>query len=63
MADYTVSMSPVQRGAPASSCVACGECLAKCPQHLDIPNFLARVKETRGVILVRLRVFAYLCFG
>ena len=48
MADYTVSMSPVQRGAPASSCVACGECLAKCPQHLDIPNFLARVKETRG---------------
>ena len=61
MADYTVSMSPVQRGAPASSCVACGECLAKCPQHLDIPNFLARVKETRGVILVRLRVFAYLC--
>ena len=28
MADYTVSMSPVQRGDPASSCIACGECLA-----------------------------------
>ncbi len=25
MADYTVSMSPVQRGDPASSCIACGE--------------------------------------
>ena len=48
MADYTVSMSPVQRGDPASSCVACGECLAKCPQHLDIPNLLARVKEAMG---------------
>ena len=48
LSDYTVSMSPVQRGDPASSCVACGECLAKCPQHLDIPNLLARVKETMG---------------
>ena len=48
MADYTVSMSPVQRGAPASSCVSCGECLAKCPQHLDIPNLLAKVKESMG---------------
>ena len=48
IADYTVSMSPVQRGDPASSCVACGECLAKCPQHLDIPALLARVKETMG---------------
>ena len=48
MADYTVSMSPVQRGDPASSCVSCGECLAKCPQHLDIPNLLAKVKETMG---------------
>ena len=48
MADYAVSMSPVQRGDPVSSCVACGECLAKCPQHLDIPVLLARVKETMG---------------
>ena len=46
--DFEVSMSPVQRGDPASSCVACGECLAKCPQHLDIPNLLARVRETMG---------------
>lgn len=46
--DYTVSMSPVQRGDPASSCVGCGECMAKCPQHLDIPNLLARVKKTMG---------------
>lgn len=48
MADYTVSMSPVQRGDPASSCVGCGECLAKCPQHLDIPRLLARVKDVMG---------------
>ena len=48
MADYTVSMSPVQRGDPASSCIGCGECLAKCPQHLDIPNLLAKIKETMG---------------
>ena len=48
MADYTVSMSPVQRGDPASSCVGCGECLAKCPQHLDIPNLLAKVKDVMG---------------
>ena len=48
MADYTVSMSPVQHGDPASSCVGCGECLAKCPQHLDIPSLLARVKDVMG---------------
>ena len=48
MADYTVSMSPVQRGDPASSCVGCGACLAKCPQHLDIPGLLAKVRETMG---------------
>ena len=48
MADYTVSMSPVQRGAPASACTGCGECLAKCPQHLDIPKLLAKVKESFG---------------
>ena len=48
LADYTVSMSPVQRGDPASSCVGCGKCLAKCPQGLDIPNLLAQVKETFG---------------
>lgn len=46
MLDYTVSMSPIQRGDPASSCTGCGECLSKCPQHLDIPRLLARVEET-----------------
>ena len=48
ISDYTISMSPVQRGDPASSCVACGKCLEKCPQHLDIPNLLKQVKETMG---------------
>lgn len=48
ISDYTVSMSPVQRGDPASSCIGCGKCLEKCPQHLDIPNLLAKVKDTFG---------------
>lgn len=48
ISDYTTAMSPIQRGDPASSCVNCGECLAKCPQHLDIPGLLARVKDTMG---------------
>ena len=48
LADYTVSMSPIQRGDPASSCVDCGACMAKCPQHLDIPSLLKTVKETFG---------------
>jgi predicted aldo/keto reductase-like oxidoreductase len=29
----------------ASQCVECGECMAKCPQQLRIPEFLARVAE------------------
>lgn len=48
MADYTLAMSPVQRGAPASACVGCGACLEKCPQGLDIPKLLVQVKETMG---------------
>ncbi len=27
----------------ASQCVACGECLEKCPQHIAIPDFLEKV--------------------
>lgn len=48
LSDYTVAMSPTQRGEPASACVGCGACTAKCPQGLDIPDLLARVKETMG---------------
>lgn len=29
----------------ASLCVQCGECLEKCPQHLDIPTILESVVE------------------
>ncbi len=43
--DYTVSMSPIQRGAPASACVNCGACLLHCPQKLDIPALLRRVRD------------------
>lgn len=48
MADYTLAMSPIQRGAPASACVSCGACLEKCPQGLDIPKLLVQVKEAMG---------------
>jgi predicted aldo/keto reductase-like oxidoreductase len=27
----------------ASQCIECGECLDKCPQHIPIPDFLAKV--------------------
>ncbi len=29
----------------ASQCVQCGNCLEKCPQHLDIPTLLESVVE------------------
>lgn len=48
MFDYTVSMSPIQRGAPASACTNCGACLAKCPQGLNIPEHLKTVAGTFG---------------
>lgn len=48
MADYTLAMSPIQRGAPASACVNCGACKEKCPQGLDIPKLLVQVKEAMG---------------
>lgn len=48
MFDYTTSMSPIQRGDPASSCTNCGQCLAKCPQGLDIPALLKRVERAFG---------------
>jgi predicted aldo/keto reductase-like oxidoreductase len=29
----------------ASQCTQCGECLQRCPQHIDIPDCLQRVAE------------------
>jgi predicted aldo/keto reductase-like oxidoreductase len=29
----------------ASQCVQCGECLDKCPQLIEIPDFLEKVAE------------------
>ena len=43
---YTLRLSgETSDGAPgyASQCVACGECLEKCPQQIEIPDFLAEV--------------------
>lgn len=39
----TFSMSPVQRGDKPKACNECGECLAKCPQGIDIPTELKRI--------------------
>jgi predicted aldo/keto reductase-like oxidoreductase len=42
---YAIRMSGMISGIPgyASQCVQCGECLEKCPQEIDIPEFLERV--------------------
>ncbi len=34
------------QSAPASACAECEECVAKCPQQLDIPRELVKVAET-----------------
>ncbi|MDR2141407.1 MAG: aldo/keto reductase [Deltaproteobacteria bacterium] len=39
---YFVQLSPEER---AVNCVACGECLEKCPQGLNIPAFLTKTAE------------------
>ena len=43
---YALRLSGVLAGGEpgyASQCVACGECLEKCPQQIEIPDFLADV--------------------
>ena len=39
------SMSPIQRGDKPQTCNGCGECLAKCPQGINIPEELKRVQR------------------
>jgi len=42
---YAIRMSGMISGTPglASQCVQCGECLEKCPQEIEIPDFLELV--------------------
>jgi hypothetical protein len=44
---YALSMGGAFSGIPsyASQCVRCEECLEKCPQHIEIPDFLELVAE------------------
>jgi uncharacterized protein len=44
---YAIRMSDILRGTPsyASQCVQCGECLEKCPQGIEIPDFLEMVAD------------------
>ncbi|MDR1410638.1 MAG: aldo/keto reductase [Spirochaetaceae bacterium] len=32
----------------ASSCVACGQCAARCPQQIDIPRWMDAIRELHG---------------
>jgi len=48
----------------ASQCVKCGECVEKCPQHLDIPELLETVAEKfEGNDLKGWKVIAKKAFG
>lgn len=48
----------------ASQCIQCGQCLEKCPQHLDIPSLLeAVVKEFEGKDFKGWRLMAKKAFG
>jgi predicted aldo/keto reductase-like oxidoreductase len=42
---YAISTSGMMSGTPsyASQCVQCGECMEKCPQQIEIPDFLEMV--------------------
>ena len=43
---WALSLTYKQMGkGNASSCVACGLCKTKCPQHLDIPELLKEVAK------------------
>ncbi len=45
---YAVRMSGILADGTkryASQCVECGECLKKCPQHIQIPELLAKIAE------------------
>ncbi|BBO66663.1 aldo/keto reductase [Desulfosarcina alkanivorans] len=44
---YAIRMSGIIGQTPgyASQCVQCGECLEKCPQEIEIPDFLEKVAD------------------
>jgi predicted aldo/keto reductase-like oxidoreductase len=29
----------------AASCVACGQCLTRCPQHIEIPRWMEAIRK------------------
>jgi predicted aldo/keto reductase-like oxidoreductase len=39
-----------KRDATFDACIECGACLSLCPQKIDIPNELKRMKETFGFL-------------
>lgn len=43
-------LSNLKEGEFASACQACGVCMTKCPQELDIPGGLAKVVEELGAL-------------
>lgn len=35
-----------EKGKSADACISCGACVQKCPQHIDIPAQLARIRQS-----------------
>ena len=42
---FTNSYNSLEETEKASSCIQCGQCVDKCPQHLDIPSFMKEIAD------------------
>jgi predicted aldo/keto reductase-like oxidoreductase len=48
MADFLFAMEyKLLKDQDASSCVSCGQCLERCPQHIDIPQWMKTISEVQ----------------
>jgi predicted aldo/keto reductase-like oxidoreductase len=38
----------IEEKSRGDQCIECGECLEKCPQHIEIPDWLKKAHEVLG---------------